>query len=226
MPPKSAATREAKHALPQAKVETYRNFIGGEWVPAAEGGTFEDRNPAHWDEVVGVFPASGGKDVDRAVGAAARAFPRWSRVPAPKRAEVLFRVGEILARRKEEIARLMTREMGKVLAETRGDVQEGVDTAYYMAGEGRRLYGETTPSELPSKFAMCVRRPVGVCAVVTPWNFPMAIPTWKIFPALLCGNSVVFKPASDTPATLCLPELLAVLLILGVKARTIALPAF
>ncbi len=202
MPPKTAATREPKSAAEAApKAEAYRNFIGGEWVPAAEGGTFEDRNPADWNEVVGVFPASGAKDVERAVEAAAKAFPRWSRVPAPKRAEVLFRVGEILARRKEEISRLMTREMGKVLAETRGDVQEGVDTAYYMAGEGRRLYGETTPSELPRKFAMCVRRPVGVCGIVTPWNFPMAIPTWKIFPALLCGNTVVFKPASDTPAT-------------------------
>ncbi|MCH6546672.1 MAG: aldehyde dehydrogenase family protein, partial [Deltaproteobacteria bacterium] len=143
----------------------------------------------------------GPEDVHRAVSAAKKAFPKWRLVPAPKRGAILQRVGELLRERKEEIARTMTREMGKILKETRGDVQEGIDTAFYTAGEGRRLFGATTPSELPDKFAMSIRVPVGVCGLITPWNFPMAIPTWKLFPALLCGNTVVLKPAEDTPAT-------------------------
>ena len=160
-------------------IETEKNLIGGEWVPAASGRTFEDRNPADSGEVVGVFPESDRRDVEAAVAAAKKAFPIWRDTPAPRRAEVLFAAGEILKRDKEKLARLMTREMGKVLAETRGDVQEAIDMAFLAAGEGRRLFGFTTPSELPSKFAMCVRQPVGVCAFVTPWNFPMAIPAWK-----------------------------------------------
>ena len=179
----------------------FQNFIDGRWVDAASGQTFENRNPARWDEVVGVFPKSSREDVDRAVRAAGAAFERWRLVPAPKRGDIMRRVGDLMVARKEELARQMTREMGKVLAETRGDVQEGIDTAYYASGEGRRLFGATVPSELPDKFNMAVRVPVGVAGIVTPWNFPMAIPTWKIFPALLCGNTVVFKPASDTPAT-------------------------
>ena len=181
--------------------ELYKNFINGKWVEAKSGKTFENRNPADRRDLIGLFPASGPEDVEEAVSAARNAFAEWRLVPAPKRGEILYRVGELLRQRKEEIARAMTREMGKVLKETRGDVQEGIDTAYYTAGEGRRLFGETTPSELPDKFAMSLRVPVGVCGLITPWNFPMAIPTWKIFPALLCGNTVVLKPAEDTPYT-------------------------
>jgi alpha-ketoglutaric semialdehyde dehydrogenase len=168
-------------------------------VPAASGRTFEDRNPADREEVLGVFPRSDAADVERAVTAAREAFRSWRLVPAPRRAEIVFRAGEMLVRRKEEVARLMTREMGKVIAEARGDVQEGIDTAYYMAGEGRRLFGHHAPCELPNKFGVAMRVPVGVVAAITPWNFPLAIPTWKLLPALVCGNTVVFKPAEDTP---------------------------
>ena len=181
--------------------ERYKNFIDGRWVEAKSRKTFENRNPANRDDLMGLFPLSGPEDVHQAVSAAKKAFPNWRLVPAPKRGAILQRVGELLRERKEEIARTMTREMGKILKETRGDVQEGIDTAFYTAGEGRRLFGETTPSELPDKFAMSIRVPVGVCGLITPWNFPMAIPTWKLFPALLCGNTVVLKPAEDTPAT-------------------------
>jgi alpha-ketoglutaric semialdehyde dehydrogenase len=179
----------------------FQNFIAGRWVDARSGKTFEDRNPANWDEVVGTFPKSGPEDVEEAVRAARKAFEAWRLTPAPKRGDILRKVGDIMVAKKEELARQMTREMGKVLAETRGDVQEGIDTAYYASSEGRRLFGHTVPSELPDKFNMAMRVPIGVAGIVTPWNFPMAIPTWKIFPALLCGNTVVFKPASDTPAT-------------------------
>ena len=179
--------------------DLFKNYIEGQWVEAKSGRTFENRNPADRRELIGLFPASDAEDVEAAVSAAKKAFAKWRLVPAPKRGEILFRVGELLRQRKEEIARSMTREMGKILKETRGDVQEGIDTAFYAAGEGRRLLGETIPSELPDKFAMSVRLPLGVCALITPWNFPMAIPTWKLFPALLCGNTVVLKPAEDTP---------------------------
>lgn len=179
----------------------FQNFIGGKWIDAQSGETFENRNPANWDEVIGTFPKSGKADVDEAVKAARKAYESWRLVPAPKRGDILRRVGDLMVARKEELARQMTREMGKVLAETRGDVQEGIDTAYYAATEGRRLFGHTVPSELPNKFNMAIRVPIGVAGIITPWNFPMAIPTWKIFPALLCGNTIVFKPASDTPAS-------------------------
>jgi len=182
-------------------VQTESNYIGGRWVPATSGETFEDRNPADRDELVGLFPKSDRRDVDAAVAAAKKAFPAWRNTPAPRRAEILYAAGEILRRDKETLARLMTREMGKVLAETRGDVQEAIDMAFLAAGEGRRLFGFTTPSELPNKFAMCVRQPVGVCAFVTPWNFPMAIPAWKSMAALIAGNTIVIKPATDTPAS-------------------------
>ncbi len=182
-------------------MKKYQNFINGKWVDAKSGKTFENRNPANWDELVGTFPKSSKEDVLEAVKAAKKAFEKWRLVPAPKRGDILKKVGDIMVAKKEEIARVMTREMGKVLLETRGDVQEGIDTAYYASSEGRRLFGKTVPSELPNKFNMALRVPIGVAGVVTPWNFPMAIPTWKIFPALLCGNTVVFKPASDTPAT-------------------------
>jgi alpha-ketoglutaric semialdehyde dehydrogenase len=185
----------------EVAVETQQNWIGGKWVPAASGKTFENRNPADRDDLVGVYPKSDKRDVDAAVEAAKKAFPGWKNTPAPRRAEVLYAAGEILKRDKEKLARLMTREMGKVLAETRGDVQEAIDMAFLAAGEGRRLFGYTTPSELPNKFAMCVRQPVGVCALVTPWNFPMAIPAWKSMAALIAGNTIVIKPATDTPAS-------------------------
>ena len=181
--------------------ELFKNYIDGSWVESKAGKTFENCNPANRHDSIGLFPASSLEDVNRAVEAAKKAFVGWRLVPAPKRGEILYRVGELLRRHKEEIARGMTREMGKILKETRGDVQEGIDTAFYVAGEGRRLFGETTPSELPDKFAMSMRSPIGVCTLITPWNFPMAIPTWKLFPALLCGNTVVLKPAEDTPYT-------------------------
>jgi alpha-ketoglutaric semialdehyde dehydrogenase len=181
--------------------DRFKNYIDGKWTETRSRRTFENRNPANRNDIIGLFPASGPEDVDDAVRAAEKAFRSWRVVPAPKRGEILYRVGELLRRRKDEIARGMTREMGKIIKETRGDVQEGIDTAFYSAGEGRRLFGETTPSELPDKFAMSVRTPIGVCALITPWNFPMAIPTWKLFPALLCGNTVILKPAEETPYT-------------------------
>src|SRR5215471_10992116 len=178
---------------------TYYNLIDGEWVQSVSGKLFENRNPADHDDLIGLFPRSSRADVDCAADAARRAFDTWRLVPAPKRAEILFRAAQLIAERKEQLARDMTREMGKVLDETRGDVQEAIDMTYFMAGEGRRQYGQTVPSELRDKFAMSIRQPLGVCAIVTPWNFPMAIPSWKIIPALVCGNTVVIKPAEDTP---------------------------
>jgi acyl-CoA reductase-like NAD-dependent aldehyde dehydrogenase len=178
---------------------TYHNLIGGEWVPAASGKTTLNLNPADHSDIVGAFPSSHAEDVDAAVAAAKEAYITWRLVPPPKRAEILTRSGVLLQERKEKYARDMTREMGKVLAETRGDVQEAIDEAFYVAGEGRRLFGVTTPSELQNKFAMSVRMPVGVVGLITPWNFPMAIPSWKLFPALVAGNTCIIKPASDTP---------------------------
>src|SRR5574342_746358 len=181
--------------------ENFENFIGGEWVAPSTGAYFENRNPADRADLIGCFPRSGPDDVQRAVVSARRGFAQWSKTPAPLRGQVLQRVGDLLVRRKEEIARAMTREMGKVLAETRGDVQEGIDTAFYAASEGRRLFGHVVPSELRNKWAMSYRRPIGVAGIITPFNFPLAIPTWKTFPALLCGNAVIFKPAEDVPHT-------------------------
>jgi alpha-ketoglutaric semialdehyde dehydrogenase len=182
-----------------ATTTTYHNFIDGAWVPSVSGDLFEDRNPANSDEVVGVFQKSTAADVTDAIDAARLAYERWRLVPAPKRAELLFRAAQLIAERKEALARDMTREMGKVLDETRGDVQEAIDMTFFMAGEGRRQYGQTVPAEMRDKFAMSVRQPMGVAAIITPWNFPMAIPSWKIIPALVCGNTVVFKPATLTP---------------------------
>jgi len=181
--------------------KAFLNLVGGTWKGAARGRTFEDRNPARTSDVVGEFPLSDAHDVSAAVAAAREAFPAWAATPAPRRGEVLFRAGALLAERKEAIAREMTREMGKPLAESRGDVQEAIDTAFFAGGEGRRLAGETVPVELPDKFGMSARLPVGVCGLITPWNFPSAIPAWKTFPALVCGNAVVLKPAEDSPAT-------------------------
>jgi alpha-ketoglutaric semialdehyde dehydrogenase len=178
---------------------TYQNLIGGQWLPAASGKTILNLNPADHSDVIGAFPSSHAEDVALAVAAAKKAFATWRLVPAPKRAEILVRAGDILIQNKEKFARDMTREMGKVLAETRGDVQEAIDEAFYVAGEGRRLFGITTPSELQNKFAMSIRMPVGVVGLITPWNFPIAIPSWKLFPALVAGNTCVIKPAEDTP---------------------------
>jgi alpha-ketoglutaric semialdehyde dehydrogenase len=178
--------------------KTFQNYIGGEWVDAASGETFESTSPAN-GEAIGTFPRSSAEDVDRAVAAAKSAYEDWRLVPAPRRGEILFRFAQLLTEQKEDLSQLMAHEMGKVLPEARGDVQEAIDMAYYMGGEGRRLFGQTTPSELPDKFNMSVRQPIGVVGVITPWNFPIAIPSWKILPALVCGNTVVFKPATDTP---------------------------
>jgi acyl-CoA reductase-like NAD-dependent aldehyde dehydrogenase len=180
-------------------VRTFHNYIDGTWIPSRSGRTFENRNPANRDDAIGLFQDSDREDVEAAVRTAERAYCSWRLVPAPKRAEMLFAAAQMIATRKEDFARDMTREMGKVLEEARGDVQEAVDMTYFMAGEGRRQYGQTVPSELRDKFAMSMRQPLGVCSIITPWNFPMAIPSWKIAPALVCGNTVVFKPATLTP---------------------------
>ncbi|MEO0082366.1 MAG: aldehyde dehydrogenase family protein [candidate division WOR-3 bacterium] len=192
-------------------MKEYRNFINGRYVPAHSGKTYENRNPADTDDLVGVFPASDRADVDDAVAAAKAAYPRWRQVPAPRRGEIMRRATERLIARKEEFARVMTREMGKVLKETRGDVQEAIDTGLYAAGESRRLWGTVAPSELPNKMAFVTRQPMGVWGMICPWNFPMAIPSWKLFPALTCGNTAVIKPATLTPASVhnfveCLAE--------------------
>jgi aldehyde dehydrogenase (NAD+) len=179
--------------------KSFQNYIDGDWVDAASGETFESTSPANGD-TIGTFPRSGPEDVDRAVAAAKQAYEEWRLVPAPRRGEVLFRFAQLLENEKGDLTDLMTREMGKVKAEAAGDVQEAIDMAYYMGGEGRRLFGQTTPSELPDKFQMSVRMPVGVVGAITPWNFPIAIPSWKTLPAIVCGNTVVFKPATDTPA--------------------------
>ena len=180
------------------ETQSFQNYIGGEWVDAASGETFESASPAD-GETIGIFPMSGADDVDRAVAAAKAAFEEWRLVPAPKRGEILFQLARVLEREKAALTDLMTHEMGKVKAEAGGDVQEAIDITYYMAGEGRRLHGQTTPSELRDKWNMSVRQPIGVVGAITPWNFPIAIPSWKMIPALVCGNTIVLKPARDTP---------------------------
>src|SRR5215217_8301163 len=204
-----------------ASVTTYGNYIDGQWVPSASGETFENRNPANTEDLIGVFQKSTKGDVEAALGAAARAYETWRLVPAPRRAEILFAAAQLLVERKEAFACEMTREMGKVLEETRGDVQEAIDMTQFMAGEGRRMYGHTVPSELRDKFAMSIRQPLGVCALITPWNFPMAIPSWKIAPALVCGNTVVLKPATLTP--LSAVNFVKVLIEAGVPAGVVNL---
>src|SRR3954452_22028891 len=192
-----AKAQQARSKKTSAK--TYLNYIGGEWVKSSSGEWFENVNPADSNDVVGRFPLSNADDVNRAVEAARSAATRWRKTPAPKRAEILFRLGDILSRNKDQFTQQMTREMGKVLKEAGGDVQEAIDCTYYTAGEGRRLHGFTTPAEMPDKFAMCVRQPVGICGLITPFNFPMAIPSWKLIPALVCGNTVVLKSGEDVP---------------------------
>ena len=201
--------------------KTFKNFIAGEWVAPSTDQYFENRNPAKTSDLIGRFPDSDLQDVEAAVSSAKGGFTLWSKTPAPVRGDVLRRVGELLVQRKDAIAAAMTREMGKVLAETRGDVQEGIDTAFYAATEGRRLFGHVVPSELRSKWAMSYRRPIGVVGLITPFNFPMAIPTWKMFPALLCGNAVIIKPSEDVPHTVHL--LVEILLEAGLPPEVIQL---
>ena len=183
------------------KAKVHRNYIGGQWVASESGRTYEITNPAKKTAVVGEFQTSTAKDALRAVAAAKNALPAWADTPAPSRASVLYRALNILERRGDEIARTITIEEGKTLADAMGEVKRSMNIMEYAAGEGRRMFGYTTPSELPNTVAYTVRRPVGVVAVITPWNFPLAIPAWKIAPALICGNAVVFKPASSTPMT-------------------------
>ncbi len=201
--------------------EIFRNYIGGEWKTALKGETFASTNPARESEVVGIFQRSTAEDVALAVDAAVRARAMWRAVPVPERGDILYRVARLLEQHKEELARLETREMGKVLAEGRGDVQEAIDMATYIAAEGRRFFGHTIPSELRDKFCMTVRQPLGVVGLITPWNFPVAIPCWKLMPALLCGNSMVFKPAEDTPA--CATRLVELLIEAGIPAGVVNL---
>jgi alpha-ketoglutaric semialdehyde dehydrogenase len=177
----------------------FNNFINGRWIPAISGETFENRNPANQKDKIGDFALSGTDDLDAAVNAASEAFKFWKQVPAPRRGDMLRKAGDIFTRRKDELARIMTREMGKPIFETRGDIQEAIDTAYYAASETRRLFGYNTPSELPNKMNLSFRVPVGVCGIITAWNFPIAVPSWKILPALACGNTVIFKPSSEAP---------------------------
>ena len=199
MPPMAQAIGLPRAAARPETTPTYGNFIDGEWRLSVTGRTFPSVNPADTRDLIGLFQASNAADVAAAIRAAELAYPRWRQTPAPKRGELLYRFAALLGEHKERLAREMTREMGKVLPEARGDVQEGIDICYLMAGEGRRLFGDTTPSELPNKWAMSVREPIGVAGIITPWNFPVAIPCWKMMPALVAGNAVVFKPASDTP---------------------------
>lgn len=198
-----------------------QNYINGQWLDAIAANTLASYNPANKTEVVAIFPRSQTEDVDLAVTAAQEAYRSWRQVPAPARAEYIFRVGELLAQHKEELAQLISREMGKPLTEARGDVQEGIDCAFYSAGEGRRLFGQTTTSEMSNKFAMTVRMPIGVCALITPWNFPVAIPCWKAMPALVCGNTVILKPAEDTPA--CATKLVEIFAAAGLPPGVINL---
>src|ERR1041385_2270522 len=199
----------------------FKNFIAGDWVAPSTGEYFDNRNPADWNDLIGEFPRSGAADLQRAIASAKRGFAQWSKTPAPIRGQVLQRVGQLLVERKADVSRAMTREMGKVLAETGGDVQEGIDTAFYAATEGRRLFGRVVPSELRNKWAMSYRRPIGIAGLITPFNFPLAIPTWKMFPALLCGNAVIFKPAEDVPHTAHL--LVEILLEAGLPPEVVQL---
>src|SRR4051795_2304705 len=212
--------RESRVSKP-VDAQTFRNFIGGQWAEPASQAYFENRNPAKPDDLIGRFPDSDPADIEAAVRSAKRGFEIWSRTPAPVRGDVLRRVGDLLVQRKEAITNAMTREMGKVVAETGGDVQEGIDTAFYAATEGRRLFGRVVPSELRNKWAMSYRRPIGIAGLITPFNFPLAIPTWKMFPALLCGNAVIIKPSEDVPHTVHL--LVEILLEAGLPPEVIQL---
>ncbi|MGH7903918.1 MAG: aldehyde dehydrogenase family protein [Candidatus Dormibacteraceae bacterium] len=193
--------------------EEFGNLIGPDWVPGRSGARFEDRNPAREDDLIGTFPRSGAEDLEAAVAAARQAYRGWRATPPPVRGEIILRAAQLLRERKEDLARLMTREMGKVLKEARGDVQEAIDMGEYVAGMGRRPFGEAVPSELRDKICFTWREPIGIVGLITPWNFPIAIPSWKTFPALMGGNAIVFKPAEDTP--LCAARFVEILLEAG-----------
>lgn len=194
-------------------MKTYQIYIGGKWVNSASRRTFSSLNPAN-EQVIGMFQSCNSQDIDKAVKAAEDAYSSWSETPAPKRGEILLEIARLLRKDKDRLARLVATEMGKVYKESAGDVQEAIDVFEYMAGEGRRLYGITTPSELKNKACMTIRVPVGVVGLITPWNFPIAIPAWKLSASLICGNTCVFKPSSDTP--LCALELVKILIQAGV----------
>ena len=196
----TTTTSETTNAATTSQTpRTYLNYIAGEWVPSVSGETFDNTNPARTSEVVGRFQKSVPADIDAAISAAEAALPAWRAMPAPARGEILLRAALLFEARQTELAQAMTREMGKPLRETIGDVQTAIDFGKYVAGEGRRAEGETVPSSLPDKICMTIRQPLGVVGIITPWNFPLAIPAWKTLPALLAGNTVVLKPASDTP---------------------------
>ena len=197
------------------------NFIGGKWVAARSGRTMEDRNPADAEDLLGEVARSEADDVADAVEAAKAAYHDWFAIPMPARGDFLLRLGLALENQKEELARLMTREMGKTLKEARADVQEGVDFAFFMAGQARAPVGDTVPSELPRKLSMTLRHPIGIVGLITPWNFPVAIPTWKLWPALLAGNCVVVKAAEDTP--LCAQRLIELVDAAGVPPGVVNL---
>ena len=199
----------------------YNNYIGGKWVPPTTGKYRENRNPANWDEVIGEYPVSSKQDLEAVIDSARKAYKSWRLVPAPQRGVFLRRIGDLMLKYKEELAQLMTREMGKVIKEARGDVQEGIDTAYYAAGETRRLFAPTVPSELPDKACLTMRIPIGIAGIITPWNFPIAIPTWNIFPAIATGNVVILKPASDTPG--CAVKLMEIIDEAGVPPGVVNL---
>src|ERR687884_305590 len=182
-------------------MDTYRNFVGGAWVESASSRTFENTNPANTDDRIGVVRLAARDEAPRPVEAASEAFRAWRSTPAPARGRIVARAARLMEEDKENLARLLTREEGKTLGEARGELQRSINVAEFVAGEARRITGETIPSELPSNFAYTVKQPHGVVAVVTPWNFPVAIPVWKLAPALVAGNTVVFKPATNTPAT-------------------------
>lgn len=181
-------------------MKEYKNYIKGKYQDSKSNERFESRNPANWEEVIGIFPESNEEDLNLAVESAKEAFIIWSKITAPKRGEIIRRAGEIFLKRKREIAILMSKEIGKTIVEAEGDIQEAIDTAFYSAGEGRRLFSYITPSELPNKYALTFKRPIGIVGVITAWNFPIAVPSWKIFPALLAGNTIIFKPAPDASA--------------------------
>ncbi len=190
-------------------MKKYKLYINGKWMNSSSGKTFKSLNPANPNEVLGIFEKGNKKDVELAITAAEKAFQSWKNVPAPKRGEILFKVAELLKKDKQRLGKLVTKEMGKVISEGLGDVQEAIDVFEYMGAEGRRLFGHTTPSELREKLCITVKKPIGIVGLITPWNFPVAIPAWKLAPALICGNTCVFKPATDTP--LCALELIKIL---------------
>ena len=182
-------------------MEKYKNLIDGKLVEPSTKEYFDNVNPADKDDVIGKFPRSVKNDVNKAVIAAKKAFPVWSNMPPPKRADVITNIAQKIKEKKEEIAKIIVREMGKSMAGAYGEIKSSIDAAEFAAGEGRRMYGQTTFSALEKRWVLIKRTPVGVCGLITAWNAPLAIIAWKLFPALICGNTIVRKPAEDTPLT-------------------------